>query len=92
MSHCPILLYYWISHISLSSCILTFLSRGEWYEPILRDFMTEDPDDREDRTTEIFGNYEKLKEHMKKAFGDLNEKLASERRIRESSTNFYMEV
>jgi Retrotransposon gag protein/Zinc knuckle len=56
---------------------------GEWYEPILRDFMTNDPDDREDRTTEILGKYEKLKEHMKKAFGDLNEKLVSERRIRE---------
>jgi hypothetical protein len=40
--------------------------------------------DREDRTTEIFGNYEKLREYsMEKAFGDLNGKLASERRIRE---------
>jgi Retrotransposon gag protein/Retroviral aspartyl protease/Zinc knuckle len=56
---------------------------GEWYEPILRDYLTNDEEDREDRTNEIFGNYNKLKEYMKKAFGDLNEKLASERRIRE---------
>jgi Retrotransposon gag protein/Zinc knuckle len=45
--------------------------------------MNEQEDEQEDRTRDIFGSYDKLKEHMKKAFGDLNEKLASERKIRE---------
>jgi len=28
---------------------------GEWYEPILRDYLTKSPDDREDRANEISG-------------------------------------
>jgi Retrotransposon gag protein/Zinc knuckle len=56
---------------------------GKWWEPMLRSYLNNPLEDREERVSEIFNNYGKLKEYMKKAFGDLNEKLAAERQIRE---------
>ncbi|KID59580.1 gag polyprotein, partial [Metarhizium brunneum ARSEF 3297] len=39
-----------------------------WFEPIIRDYLTNARDDQEDKTKEIFANYKKFKKAIKKTF------------------------
>ncbi|KAF5133292.1 Retrotransposon-like protein 1 [Metarhizium anisopliae] len=44
-----------------------------WFEPIMRDYLTNAGDDQEDETKEIFADYEKFEKAIKKTFGSTDE-------------------
>ena len=52
-----------------------------WFEPILRNYIDNKKNDRNDSTNKIFKKFANFEEAIKGAFGEPNEKLSNEQRI-----------
>lgn len=53
-----------------------------WFEPTLRDYLDNDPEDRDDKTKEVFGDFEEFEKYIKGTFGSVDEKQTAEHRIK----------
>ncbi|QLI66325.1 Transposon Tf2-12 polyprotein [Metarhizium brunneum] len=49
-----------------------------WFEPIMRDYLNKEKDDREEETNTIFESYDEFEKAIKKAFGTVDEARAAE--------------
>ena len=54
----------------------------KWYEPLLRDYLSLNLEDQEDRVRQVFASFGGFEKAIKKAFGDINEKYSAEREMR----------
>ncbi|KID59582.1 Retrotransposon-like protein 1 [Metarhizium brunneum] len=49
-----------------------------WFEPIIRDYLNKEKDNRKEETNTIFESYDEFKKAIKKAFGTVDEARAAE--------------
>ncbi len=54
-----------------------------WFEPILRDFLDEEPSKQDDETKKIFGDWGEFEKAIKDAFGLVNEEREAAARLRQ---------
>lgn len=64
-------------------CAASFLAGDAlaWFEPTMRDYLENTPDDRDTETNKVFGHYKEFEKALKSAFGDPDEGRANERRL-----------